>query len=51
MCLSSAGRTACLEGIAIAVTALLHLKFRQMLLSIGGGTAVYMLLVQFIFTA
>lgn len=39
------------EGIAIAVTALLHLKFRQMLLSIGGGTAVYMLLVQFVFTA
>lgn len=39
------------EGIAIAVTALLHLKFRQMLLSIGGGTAVYMFLVQFVFTA
>ena len=38
------------EGIAIAVTALLHLKFRQMLLSIGGGTAVYMFLVQFVFT-
>ena len=39
------------DGIAIAITALLHLKFRQMLLSIGGGTAVYMLLVQFVFTA
>ena len=30
---------------------ILHLKFRQMLLSIGGGTAVYMFLVQFVFTA
>ena len=39
------------EGIAIVITAFLHLKFRQMLLSIGGGTAVYMLLVQFIFAA
>ena len=39
------------EIAGIIVTAMLHLKFRQMLLSIGGGTAAYMLLVQFIFTA
>ena len=37
------------EIIAIAVTACLHLWKRQMLLSIAGGTVVYMLLVQFVF--
>ena len=37
------------ELIAIAVTAGLHLWKRQMLLSIAGGTVVYMLLVQLVF--
>ena len=37
------------EIAGIFATVLLHLKFRQMLLSIGGGTAVYMTLIQFIF--
>ena len=37
------------ELIAIAVTAGLHLWKRQMLLSIAGGTAVYMLLIRFVF--
>ena len=37
------------EIAGIIATILLHLKFRQMLLSIGGGTAVYMTLIQFIF--
>ena len=37
------------EIIAIAATVLLHLWKRQMLLSIAGGTAVYMLLVQMVF--
>lgn len=37
------------ELIAIAVTAGLHLYKKQMLLSIAGGTAVYMLLIQFVF--
>lgn len=37
------------EGIGIVVTVLLHLWKRQMMLSIFGGTAVYMLLVQSIF--
>ena len=37
------------EIAGIIVTAMLHLKFRQMLLSIGGGTAVYMTLIQYIF--
>lgn len=37
------------EIIAIAVVVVLHLWKRQMLLSIAGGTAVYMLLVQLIF--
>ena len=39
------------ELAGILVTAALHLKFRQMLLSIGGGTAVYMVLIQYVFTA
>lgn len=37
------------EAIGIAVTAGLHLWKRQMLLSIAGGTVVYMLLVQLVF--
>lgn len=37
------------ELAAIAVVAALHLWRRQMLLSIAGGTACYMLLVQFVF--
>ncbi len=37
------------EFIAIAVTAVLHLLKKQMLLSIAGGTAIYMLMVQFLF--
>ena len=37
------------EIIGIAVTVLLHLWERQMLISIAGGTAVYMLLVQLVF--
>ena len=37
------------ELIAIAVTIALHLWRKQMLLSIAGGTACYMMLVQFLF--
>ncbi len=37
------------EILAIAATVLLHLWKRQMLLSIAGGTAAYMLLVQLVF--
>ena len=37
------------ELISIAVVIGLHLWKRQMLLSIAGGTACYMLLVQFVF--
>ena len=37
------------EAIALAATLLLHLWKRQMMLSIAGGTAVYMLLVQLVF--
>lgn len=37
------------EIISIAVTALLHLWKKQMLLSIAGGTICYMLLVQLVF--
>lgn len=37
------------EAAAIAVTAGLHLWKRKMLLSIAGGTACYMLLVQLVF--
>lgn len=39
------------EILGIAVIAALHLWKRQMLLSIAGGTAFYMLLVQFVFVA
>jgi len=37
------------EAIAIAVTAALHLWKRQILISIAGGTVVYMFLIQTIF--
>ncbi|MCI8388479.1 MAG: branched-chain amino acid transporter AzlD [Clostridiales bacterium] len=37
------------ELIGIAVTAVLHIWKRQMLISIAGGTIVYMLLVQLVF--
>ena len=37
------------ELIAILVTAALHLTFKQMLVSIAGGTVCYMLLVQLVF--
>lgn len=37
------------EAIAITITVLLHLWKKQMLLSIAGGTIVYMLLVQMMF--
>ena len=37
------------ELFSIALVVLLHLWKRQMLLSIAGGTACYMLLVQFVF--
>ena len=37
------------EAIGIAVTVGLHLWRRQMLVSIAGGTVVYMVLVQFVF--
>lgn len=37
------------EAAAIAVVVALHLWQKQMLLSIAGGTACYMLLVQFVF--
>ena len=37
------------ELISIALVVLLHLWKRQMLLSIAGGTACYMLQVQFVF--
>ena len=37
------------EIIAIVVTALLHIWKRNTLISIGGGTILYMFLVQFVF--
>lgn len=37
------------EAIAIAVVIALHLWKKQILLSIAGGTIVYMLLIQFVF--
>lgn len=37
------------EITGVIVTAALHLRFRQMLLSIGGGTMIYMILIQYIF--
>ena len=44
------GNHALPELISIAFVVALHLWKRQMLLSIAGGTACYMLLIQFIFT-
>lgn len=37
------------ELIALAAVTVLHIWKRQMLISIAGGTIVYMLLVQFVF--
>ncbi len=37
------------ELIGIAAVVVLHLSFRKMLLSIAGGTVLYMILVNFIF--
>jgi branched-subunit amino acid transport protein AzlD len=37
------------ELIAVTLTVLLHLAFRKMLLSIIGGTGIYILLVNLIF--
>lgn len=37
------------ELIAIAVVVVLHLWKKQMILSMAGGTIVYMLLIQFVF--
>jgi len=37
------------ECIAVAIVALLHFWKKQMLLSIAGGTIVYMILVQWVF--
>ena len=37
------------ELIAIAVVVILHLCFRQMMLSIAAGTVCYMLLIQLVF--
>lgn len=39
------------ELISIAVVVALHLWKKQMILSMAGGTIVYMLLIQFVFTA
>lgn len=39
------------ELIAIAVVVALHLWKKQMILSMAGGTIVYMLLVQFVFVS
>ena len=38
------------EAVGVVITVVLHCWKRQMMLSIFGGTAVYMLLVQFVFT-
>lgn len=45
----TAGSRGLPELIAIAAVVTLHLYKRQMLLSIAGGTALYMLLVQWVF--
>ncbi len=45
----TAGSRGLPEAIGILVTAILHLWKRQMLISIAGGTVVYMLLVQLVF--
>ena len=38
-----------LEPMAMGIVVLLHLRTRDNLLSIGGGTVFYMILVQFVF--
>lgn len=43
------GNHAVPELISAAVVVLLHLWKRQMLISIAGGTVLYMILVQFVF--
>ena len=43
------GNHAIPELISIAAVVLIHIKKRQMLLSIASGTVLYMLLVQFVF--
>ena len=43
------GRHGLPELIGIAVTVLLHIRWRQMLISIAGGTICYMGLVQLVF--
>ena len=52
-CLKDVSLTAAPHGapemIAIALIALVHLKFRNVLLSVLGGTALYMVLLQFVF--
>ena len=45
------GNHAVPELIGIAVTVILHFWKKQMLLSIAGGTVVYMLLIHFVFLA
>ena len=39
------------EALALVVVIALHLWKKQILLSIAGGTAVYMLLIQFVFVS
>lgn len=46
---SAAGYYGAPEVIALLFTVALHLWRKQMLLSIAGGTACYMILVQFVF--
>ena len=52
-CLKDVNIFSCCHGvpelISIALTAALHLWKRSMLLSIAGGTVLYMLLVQLVF--
>lgn len=43
------GNRAIPELIGIGITVLLHLLKRNMLLSVAGGTVIYMLLIRFIF--
>ena len=42
------GRHGVREIMAIAITVFLHLRWKRMLVSIGGGTIAYMLLIQFL---
>lgn len=46
---TTAGNGPLPELISLAVTLVLHLSFKQMLISLLGGTACYMLLLQFVF--